>query len=145
MSYGKKKMKIEKQELLKYLNKIKANTKIGLYELDVTEWESIFLPILKDQFDMDTRFVRIWAHYMDNGGDRPNHKHSSVTMLYYLEIPDGDVGKFVYEGGEIIPKAGDLYIFPENLEHKITPNNTNKTRWALASECEDEAKLFSEI
>ena len=71
---------------------------------------------------------------MEKGGERPWHKHSAETFLYYLQIPDGDVGIFVHEGGEIVPKEGNMYLMEPKLNHKILPNKTDKTRWAIAAE-----------
>ena len=134
-----------RKELLVYLNNCKnKGFNIGLYHLDITDMEAIFLPVLEKEFNFKTRFDRIWGHFMDKGGERPFHNHTESTMLYYLDIPEGDVGKFVYEGGEIIPKTNDLYIFPPRLRHKITPNNTDKTRWAIASNCSPQEILFTE-
>ena len=125
----------KKKELLALLKSRKeAGCEIGLYYLDTTELEEIFLPVLEKEFDLHTRFERVWGHFMDKGGERPWHKHSRVTMLYYLEIPEGDCGNFVYSEGIIIPKENDLYIFPAKLNHKITQNMTHQTRWAIASE-----------
>jgi len=135
----------QKQKLLLYLNKLVTSQNIGLFHLDVTEMEEIFLPVLEDKFGLKTRFERVWGHYMTKGGERPFHKHSVVTMLYYLDIPNGDVGTFVTHDERIIPKTNDLYLFPEKLQHKITPNNTDKIRWAIASECKPESALFKEL
>ena len=66
-------------------------------------------------------------------------------MVFYLEIPEGDCGNFVYEGGEIIPKENDLYVFPKMLKHKILPNKTDKIRWAIAAECRTEEELVNFI
>ena len=135
-----------REELLVYLNNCKnKGFNIGLYHLDVTDMEAIFLPILEKEFGLKVRFERIWGHFTTKGGSRPFHNHTETTMVYYLDIPEGDVGSLVYEGaGEIIPKTGDLYIFPPRLRHKITPNNTDKTRWAIASNCSPENVLFME-
>ena len=123
-----------KQNLLSQLEAQKQKTDIGLYYLDVTELEEIFVPVMQKAFGITKRFQRVWGHYMDKGGERPWHKHSAETFLFYLQIPDGDCGNFVYAGGEIIPKEGDLYIMEPKLQHKILPNKTDKTRWAIAAE-----------
>ena len=135
----------KREEILSFLNSCKGSLEIGLYHLDVTDMEELFLPVIEKEFGVITRFERIWGHFMDKGGERPWHKHSCMTMLYYLEIPDGDIGNFVHEGGEIIPKNNDLYLFPTYLNHKIKPNNTDKTRWAIASNCHPEEKLYQEL
>jgi len=107
--------------------------------------EAIFLPVLEDKFGLKTRFERVWGHYMTKGGERPWHKHSVVTMLYYLDIPDGDVGNFVTPEETIIPKNNDLYLFPAKMQHRITPNNTDETRWAIASECLPQEFLYKDL
>ena len=135
----------KRKEILSYLNSCSKGQEIGLYHLDVTDMEKIFLPVLEDKLGFKTRFENIWGHYMDRGGERPWHKHGTSTMLYYLDIPDGDVGNFVHKDGEIIPKTGDLYIFPPHLNHKINPNNTDSRRWAIGSNCKFEEKLYQEI
>ena len=135
----------KREEILSLLKSKKEPTKIGLYYLDITEMEELFLPILEKAFGLKTRFERVWGHFMDRGGERPFHKHSVVTMLYYLEIPPGDCGSFVCPDYKISPKENDLYIFPAKLTHRITPNNTDGTRWAIASECLPESILFKEL
>ncbi len=135
---------LKKEEILAFLNCCKKSALYDLYYLDVTEMEEIFLPILDKAFYLKTRFERVWGHYMDKGGERPWHKHNNVTMLFYLQIPDGDCGSCVHPEGTITPKENDLYIFPAKLSHKITPNRTNETRWAIASECKPESVLFRE-
>ncbi len=89
---------------------------------------------MQKAFGVTRRFQRVWGHFMDKDGERPWHKHSAETFLFYLQIPEGDCGNFVYEGGEIIPKEGDLYIMEPKLNHKILPNKTDETRWAIAAE-----------
>ena len=123
-----------KQKLLRFLEAKKQHNNIGLYYLDVAEFEEIFVPVMEKAFGKTIRFQRVWGHFMDKGGERPWHKHSAETFLYYLQIPDGDCGHFVCEQEEIIPKEGDLYIMEPKLNHKITPNKTDKTRWAIAAE-----------
>jgi len=93
------------------------------------------LPVIEKEFGLKLKFKRVWGHFMDKGGERPWHKHTHMTFLYYLQIPDGDVGNFVHEDGEIIPRENDLYVFPPRLNHKILPNKTDKTRWAIGAEC----------
>ena len=136
-----------REKLLVYLNNCKnKGFNIGLYQLDITDMEAIFLPVLEKEFGLVTRFDRVWGHFTTKGGERPFHNHAETTMVYYLDIPEGDVGMLVYEGaGEIIPKTGDLYIFPPRLRHKITANKTDKTRWAIASSCSSEDVLFKEL
>lgn len=108
---------------------------IGLIYLDKEKLQNIFKPIIKKLFEKDVNFARCWVHWMKDGGSRPRHQHSSWTYLYYLDIPEGDAGNLLIDGEIVEPVEGTHIMFPGKTFHSITPNNTEKTRWAFAAEC----------
>ena len=111
-----------------------SHTDIGIIYLDVAELEEIFIPIIEDVIGEKWRFSRVWGHFMKKGGSRPWHTHSTPSFLYYLSIPEGKCGYLSYNGLELKPKEGTLVLFPRRLNHKITENETDEVRWAIAAE-----------
>lgn len=109
-------------------------TDIGLIYLHAGEMQEIFTPYIKKHFSKELKFQRAWVHWMKKGGSRPIHHHSHWTYLYYLDIPPGDSGTLLFEDEELQPVEGTHVIFPKNIKHSITPNNTDVTRWAFAAE-----------
>ena len=127
-----------KQNLLEMAKIIKPVTDegdIGLLYLDKDNLLKTFGPYIKKHFGKDIKFERCWLHWMKDGGSRPRHQHSAWTYLYYLDIPEGDAGNLLIDGEIVEPVEGTHIMFPGKTYHSITPNNTDKTRWAFAAEC----------
>jgi hypothetical protein len=127
-----------KQELLglsKVVKPIYDIGTVGLIYLDKKRMQEIFSPYMKKHFDKQGVFERAWIHWMRDGGSRDKHQHSLWTYLYYLDIPEGDIGNLVIDGDTIKPVEGTHIMFPNKTYHSITPNKTPQTRWAFAAEC----------
>ena len=114
--------------------KITENTTELIY-LNTELLEEFFLKKIKNAFDVDYHFARVWAHYTKLGGDRPEHFHCNDTFLYYLSIPPGECGNLVYNGIEVEPKEGMMYIIEAGTFHSVKPNHSKGVRWAIAAEC----------
>jgi len=123
-----------KSKFLPYFEHRITTDLIGLFELDNTELEEIFIPLIDKYISEGWRFMRVWGHYMKNGADRPDHAHDCTTMIYYLSIPAGDCGTLVMGKTPYPPVEGTLTVMEPGVHHLITPNNTDETRWAIAAE-----------
>jgi len=129
-----KQVKEKLLQLAKTTKPAHDETDIGLIYLDTKEMQEIFSPYIKKHFSKELKFRRAWVHWMKKGGSRPKHHHSHWTYLYYLDIPKGDSGTLLFEDEQLQPVEGVHVMFPKNVKHSITPNNTDVTRWAFAAE-----------
>jgi uncharacterized protein (TIGR02466 family) len=118
--------------------------------LKATLLESV-ASILKNQFNIaDNRRASVvaWANVHEQGGFNTQHLHPHNTFsgAYYLSVPDG-AGPIVFrdpryaalmnpigpaDESAILPKAGQLLIFPSWLEHRVEINQANAQRVSIA-------------
>jgi uncharacterized protein (TIGR02466 family) len=104
--------------------------------------------------------VSAWVNYMKQGEYNPPHLHGNchLSSVLYLKIPEqlkkenkqyigtvtnGGPGAITFQYGEhrpfnsnehsIFPEEGDLYIFPFNLNHSVSPFKSNIERISVAA------------
>ena len=96
-----------------------------------------------------------WYNILPKGGRTERHRHeaSVISGAYYLDLPEGDFGKFFVESPlqpymmcvhnvretpygqyfyDVPIKEKHLYLFPSWLEHGSRVNNTNEDRWTVS-------------
>ena len=96
-----------------------------------------------------------WYNILPKGGRTERHRHESsvISGAYYIDLPEGDFGKFfvvsplqpymmcVHNVKETpygmyfydVPiKEKHLYLFPSWLEHGSRVNNTEHDRWTVS-------------
>ena len=96
-----------------------------------------------------------WYNILPPGGFTHRHRHESsvISGAFYLDLPEGDFGRFyvlnplvhhfmcmhyftntpysVYEF-DVDIKENHLYLFPSWLEHGSRVNNTNQDRFTVS-------------
>jgi uncharacterized protein (TIGR02466 family) len=104
--------------------------------------------------------VSAWVNYMKKGEYNPPHLHGDcdLSSVLYLKIPEelkkenqeyigtltnGGPGSITFQYGEyrplnsdehrVFPEEGDLYIFPFNLKHSVSPFKSNIERISVAA------------
>jgi hypothetical protein len=89
--------------------------------------------------------IEYWAAVHDSGMAHGRHDHpaSSVSGVYYVDVPDGSGGiawhdpRPSVDGGRvplaIFPKSGELVLFPSWLEHEVRPSSF----WTVGSHGRD--------
>lgn len=103
------------------LNEIKQYLNVKKGDL-YYKWDWVFKSTNKNN-------IEEYHNHFQNDNDRvyisPTH-----SFTFYLSMPDKDVGKLWFKkNGEenyVIPKVGELFIFPSDLDHKpeINKNST---------------------
>lgn len=62
-----------------------------------------------------------------------SHNRYETVAVLYVKVPGGDIEFRQGEGyWREAPKAGDLFIFPGTLEHRVLPNTSNDVRISIA-------------
>ena len=97
----------------------------------------------------------IWANINTKHSFNTRHNHPGCDLagVYYVKVPEGDVGNIVfsdprhvlsygdqfiaerYVGGENtsrFPVEGNMYLFPPSLEHSVMPNKTDEDRISIS-------------
>ena len=97
----------------------------------------------------------IWANINTKNSFNTRHNHPGCDLagVYYVKVPEGDVGNIVfndprqvlsygdqfitqrYVGGEStsrFPVEGNMYLFPPSLEHCVMPNKTDEDRISIS-------------
>lgn len=107
--------------------------------------------ILKEHYNITTdqkASIVAWANVHDHGGFNTQHLHPNNTFsgTYYLRVPEG-AGPIVFKDpryaslmnplgtateSAILPKEGQLIIFPSWLEHRVELNQSQDARVSVA-------------
>lgn len=110
--------------------------------------------IFKDSINHDQHIEceRMWINRIDRGDIHIWHSHARATIVgtLYLQVEQGDIefktpnpftrSMLVPTRGEYspvigrTPKAGDIGIWPGWLEHRVTTNNSETSRYAMSFE-----------
>ena len=107
----------------------------GLYYLKAERLQMIFKEHL-EQYGVDVKITRGWAHFLSNGGKRASHQHTAITGLYYLHIPKNSAKMWFDDTQEMItPEEDDFMMFETMKPHGITEHDNAEDRWAIAFEC----------
>ena len=61
------------------------------------------------------------------------HHHWQKVAVLYVSVPSGNI-EFRQDGSywQETPQQGDLLVFPGDLEHRVSPNNSNEQRISVA-------------
>ena len=96
-----------------------------------------------------------WYNILPKGGRTERHRHESsvISGAYYIDLPEGDFGKFFVVSPlqpymmcihnvqetpygmyfyDVPIKERHLYLFPSWLEHGSRVNNTEHDRWTVS-------------
>lgn len=97
--------------------------------------------------------LEAWANVHDTGGFNVLHMHPNCVLsgCFYLHVPDGagaisfrdprpgvvmagfaGTGANCQKPHKILPKAGELLLFPHWLEHLVEPNEAPTPRYSIA-------------
>jgi hypothetical protein len=88
--------------------------------------------------DADKLKAGLWFNAMEPGHRTLPHRHDDddeiMSAVYYVETPM-DSGKLVLTAGDFVtsvtPEAGLFVLFPPNMMHEVTTNNSNDMRLSL--------------
>ena len=109
-----------------------------------------------DYFPTEIGLGNLWTNFMKSGEFNPPHVHSgNYSMVIFLDVPN-DIQKaneghisnspppgtlnFVYGEEQplimtkkvVVPKTGDMYIFPASLRHSVYPFKGDSTRVSMS-------------
>ena len=103
--------------------------------------------LIPNQVEVQTKFVEkqipvytlqsLWYNSNGYGDYNLMHKHhkeeDAVSGVYYIEVPDENMGKIYFETGEEYePKENRLLLFPADLRHGVRKNESRRRRISLA-------------
>lgn len=105
------------------------------------------------EFDANISISTSWFTKILPGGYCQYHKHSNswLSAVYYFDEYDSNSGQLIFCNQKSFfqiqviednvfnmdklyatPKKNSLIIFPSELQHRVSKNNTNRTRYSLA-------------
>jgi hypothetical protein len=102
------------------------------YTLQPFAWfESTYRTVEAEQGPIDSW----WMNVNTLGEYTGWHSHSrwARVSVLYVQVPSGDIE--FRQGGAYwteSPRAGDLLVFPGNLEHRVLPNTSDAVRISVA-------------
>ncbi len=80
----------------------------------------------------------LWFNFMEPGHVTLAHSHDEedelYSAVYYVSVPDDSGNLIITKNNNdvtIQPVEGKLVLFPPDLVHHVTRNNSNKTRLSL--------------
>ena len=80
----------------------------------------------------------LWFNYMEPGQLTLPHQHDDLdeiySAVYYVKVPESSGDLIIKEDNQDItikPKEGMLVLFPPELVHHVTANNSNDVRLSL--------------
>lgn len=124
-------LKMKKQEFAE-------SQDMGICYLDVELLHELFQDHLKQYGgggDVKVRILRGWAHFMSKGSSRASHQHTTITGIYYLQIPNNSAKLKFDDTCETLPPVEDDFImFDKMRPHSITRHNNEELRWAIVFE-----------
>lgn len=92
--------------------------------------------VLESEQPLDISF---WFNQMQPGHSTTLHTHDDgyelVSGVYYLDVPEesGDILMHLPEQTlKIAPQKGVMLMFPPDLPHEVTENNSNRSRLSMA-------------
>lgn len=133
---------------------------LGIYDVAFQKWKS-------DPYERKPEYMltALWVNYMKQHEFNPPHDHSDqLSFVIFLKIPEeikkeqeqykgksGGPGSlsFLYGDGNrqaityqsILPKEGDMFIFPAWLKHWVAPYKSDCTRITVSGNFHDSAPL----
>lgn len=137
-----------------YLLDLEENKKI---KQEILDHVKVYLyDIIKIQKTYNIDITTSWANKHDPGdfSQEHNHNNSIISGIAYIDVlPDSgelifnnpfsnlglpldlqveNYSQFNSNEAKIIPKNGDLFLFPSSLKHKVTINKSNHERYSIA-------------
>ena len=61
-----------------------------------------------------------------------SHANSVISGVYYIDVPDDNMGDIVFDDRKVTPKTNTLLLFPNNIFHAVEPNQSDKSRISIA-------------
>lgn len=124
-----------------------------LYNLITKEIESYFYGLLQADSDIKIRITESWLNRTAPGQQHHKHRHSNsiISGVYYFDVlPESGSLIFSKDAFQAIeyttlnsniynskhwilnPKNHTLFLFPSDLEHKVSKNMSNSNRISLS-------------
>lgn len=109
-----------------------------------------------DYFPIEIGLGKLWTNFMKAGEFNPPHVHSGhYSMVIFLDVPDdieksneghranspapgtlnftyGEEQPLIMTKKVVVPKTGDMYIFPASLRHAVYPFKGDSTRVSMS-------------
>jgi len=111
-----------------------------------------------NNFNVEIAYDDLWINFMKSGEFNPPHTHASdISFVLFLDVPNeihkeaekfegvgSPPGSIMFHYGEtsrpkwasnefgMIPRTGDLFIFPALLKHWVAPFHANATRISVS-------------
>ena len=60
-----------------------------------------------------------------------SHSHG-LSGVYYVDVPDTDMGDIVFDDRRIAPKTNTLLLFSNDVFHAVEPNQSDENRISIA-------------
>ena len=57
---------------------------------------------------------------------------NGLSGVYYIDVPDDNMGDIVFDDSRVTPKTNTLLLFPNNIFHAVEPNQSDKSRISIA-------------
>ncbi len=57
---------------------------------------------------------------------------NGLSGVYYIDVPDDNMGDIVFDDRRIAPKTNTLLLFSNNVYHTVEPNQSDKNRISIA-------------
>ena len=83
--------------------------------------------------------ISFWFNQMQPGHSTTLHTHDDgyelISGVYYLEVPEESGGILLHlpeQTLKISPQAGMMLMFPPDLAHEVTCNNSKQSRLSMA-------------
>ena len=140
-------LEIDIKTIQEYMHNTVLITTLSSKKSNVGGWQSPVYWSWSDELKELQTFVEkqipeytlqsLWYNSNGYGDYNLMHKHhkeeDAVSGVYYIEVPDENMGKIYFENGEEYePKENRLLLFPADLRHGVRKNESRRRRISLA-------------
>ena len=141
-------LKLDIKTIQDYVYNDIFNTSLGSNKSNVGGWQSFRMVSWPKELKELQTFVEkqipeytlqsLWYNSNGYGDYNLMHDHhpqeiDAVSGVYYIEVPDENMGKIYFETDEEYePKENRLLLFPADLRHGVRKNESRRRRISLA-------------
>ena len=83
---------------------------------------------------IDVHAQKSWLVKVKDGGAVQPHIHPNghLSCVFYIDVPDENMGDIVFDNDRISPKTNDLILFSNLEKHEVEKNKSDMKRISLA-------------
>lgn len=96
------------------------------------------IKVAQDYLGIEKLKAGYWFNAMPPGSVTTRHSHDDddelLSAAYYIYVPENSGDLILYDTEpptRITPRAGQLIMFPPDLDHEVTRNNSNEDRLSI--------------